>query len=310
MKRVIIVSDDSHTQAWVDQALAGLDLQASPCHPSDMQRRLLDGAADLVVLDGGRSPEVLAQVAEHAASGGVDLRLLVLVEPEGLESLRLPVRMPSDFMVRGGSSDELATRVRTILWPGEEVTRQEVIRIDRLTLNLATYQATHRRRSHRLHLPRVRTLRLPGDAPWTHVLTRGAASSRVGLGLLRRFANGRRAREAHPLEDRSRALAQARDGAKRRLPLERVGAERTSAHLAEEVVGPLGRGHAPPGYPARTQVLAQFVGRKERSRFAKQLLAPYHEPHRSPVVELQHEQPASRRVTREISRTAASWSRK
>ena len=142
MKRVIIVSDDSHTQAWVDQALAGLDLQASQCPPSDMQRRLLDGAADLVILDGGRSPEVLAQVAEHAASGGVDLRLLVLVEPEGLESLRLPVRMPSDFMVRGGSSDELAARVRTILWPGEEVTRQELIRIDRLALNLATYQAT------------------------------------------------------------------------------------------------------------------------------------------------------------------------
>ena len=86
MKRVIIVSDDSHTQAWVDQALAGLDLQASQCPPSDMQRRLLDGAADLVILDGGRSPEVLAQVAEHAASGGVDLRLLDLFH-------RLGVRM-------------------------------------------------------------------------------------------------------------------------------------------------------------------------------------------------------------------------
>jgi len=142
MKRVLIVSDDSHTQAWVDQALAGLDLQASPCLPSDMQRQLLDGVADLVVLDGGRSPEVLAQVVEHAASGGVDLRLLVLVESEGLEALRLPVRVPSDFMVRGGSSEELAARVRTILWPGEEVTRQELIRIDRLTLNLATYQAS------------------------------------------------------------------------------------------------------------------------------------------------------------------------
>jgi len=142
MKRVLIVSDDTHTQAWVSQALAGLDLQASTSAPSDMQKRLLDGIADLVVLDGGRSPEVLAQVVEHAASGGVDLRLIVLVEPDGLESLRLPVRVTSDFMVRGGSSDELATRVRTMLWPGEEVTRQELVRIDSLTLNLATYQAT------------------------------------------------------------------------------------------------------------------------------------------------------------------------
>jgi len=142
MKRVLIVSDDTHTQAWVSQALAGLDLQASTSSPSDMQRRLLDGTADLVILDGGRSPEVLAQVVEHAASGGVDLRLIVLVEPDGLESLRLPVRVASDFMVRGGSSDELATRTRNMLWPGEEVTRQELVRIDALSLNLATYQAT------------------------------------------------------------------------------------------------------------------------------------------------------------------------
>ena len=56
MKRVLIVSDDAHTQAWVNQALAGLDLQSSACIPGDMQRRLLDGVADLVVLDGGRTP--------------------------------------------------------------------------------------------------------------------------------------------------------------------------------------------------------------------------------------------------------------
>ena len=108
---------------------------------SDMQKRLLDGEIDLVVVDGGRSPEVLAQVVEHAASGGAELSMLVLVESEGLHALRLPVRVTSDFMVRGSSSDELAVRVRTLLWPGEEVTRQELVRVDDLTLNLATYQA-------------------------------------------------------------------------------------------------------------------------------------------------------------------------
>ena len=44
------------------------------------QFRLLDGDVDLVILDGGRSPEALGQIVEHAASGGVDLRLLVVVE--------------------------------------------------------------------------------------------------------------------------------------------------------------------------------------------------------------------------------------
>jgi len=141
MKRVLVVSDDTHTRAWAAQAVANLDVQATESNVGEMQKQLLDGAVDLVVLDGGRSPDALGQLVEHAASGGADVRLLVLVEPEGLQVLRLPVRVPSDFLVRGASSDELAVRVRSLLWPGEEVTKQELVRLDDLTLNLATYQA-------------------------------------------------------------------------------------------------------------------------------------------------------------------------
>ena len=141
MKRVLIVSDDTHTRAWVSQAVSTLDVRARECAPGEMQKQLLDGEIGLVILDGGRSPDALGQLVEHAASGGVDLRLLVLIEPEALQALRLPVRVQSDFLVRGASSDELLVRVRTLLWPGEEVTKQELIRVDDLTLNLATYQA-------------------------------------------------------------------------------------------------------------------------------------------------------------------------
>lgn len=141
MKHTLVVSDDSHTRAWVLQALSGLDLVTGESDAAGMQKRLLDGETHLVVVDGGRSPDVLAQVVEHAASTGLDVRLLVLVEPEGLGSLRLPLRLTSDFMVRGGSADELSARARAMLWPGEEVTSQELVRIDALTLNLATYQA-------------------------------------------------------------------------------------------------------------------------------------------------------------------------
>jgi DNA-binding response OmpR family regulator len=141
MKRVLVVSDDTHSRAWVFQAVAGLDVTVAEAPMGELQRRILDGETDLVVLDGGRSPDALGQLVEHAVSSGADLRLLVLVEPEGLNVLRLPVRIPSDFLVRGASSDELSVRVRSLLWPGEEVTKQELIRIDDLTLNLATYQA-------------------------------------------------------------------------------------------------------------------------------------------------------------------------
>jgi len=141
MKRILIVSDDPHTRAWVAHAMDSLDVRSSECAPSEMQKQLLEGDVGLVILDGGRSPDALGQIVEHAASSGVDLRLLVVVEAEGLQTLRLPVRVQSDFLVRGASSEELAVRVRSLLWPGEEVTKQELVRLDELTLNLATYQA-------------------------------------------------------------------------------------------------------------------------------------------------------------------------
>lgn len=142
MKRILVVSDDAHSRAWVFQAVAGLDVQVVEAPLGDLHKFLLDSDVDLVVLDGGRSPDALSQMIEQAVSGGADIRLLVLVEPEGLQVLRLPVRITSDFLVRGATSEELAVRVRTLLWPGEEVARQELIRVDDLTLNLATYQAT------------------------------------------------------------------------------------------------------------------------------------------------------------------------
>lgn len=141
MKRILIISDDLHTRAWAGSSLTGLDVSVSEGVTRDLHRSIVNGDVDLVVLDVGRSPETLAQVVESAVSGGVEVRLLVIVEPEGLPAMRLPVGVPSDFLVRGARSEELATRVRSLLWPGEEVTQQELVRVDELTLNLATYQA-------------------------------------------------------------------------------------------------------------------------------------------------------------------------
>lgn len=141
MKRALILSDDVHSRGWVAQALQGLDIVVDTAETGELQRRLLTGAGHLVIVDGGRSPESAVQIVEHAVAAGVDVCLLVLVEPDSINALRLPVRVPSDFLVRGASSEELVARVRSLLWPGEEVTSQELVRIDQLTLNLATYQA-------------------------------------------------------------------------------------------------------------------------------------------------------------------------
>jgi DNA-binding response OmpR family regulator len=141
MRRALLVSDDVHTNAWLRQALSRLDLSMTEAHAREITSRLAEAEVELVVVDGGRTPDPLAQAVENAAAEGLETRLLMVIEPEALASLRLPTRLKSDFFVRGGTSDELVARVRTLMWPGEEATDQELVRVGQLTVNLATYQA-------------------------------------------------------------------------------------------------------------------------------------------------------------------------
>lgn len=141
MRKALLVSDDAHTLAWVRQALSGLDLSMVESTVSDLGPRLVADGSDLVVADGGRTPEALAQAVENAAAEGADVALLLVLDPGSLGSLRLPTRLRADFLVRGASSEELAARARSLMWPGEEASSQELIRVGPLTMNLATYQA-------------------------------------------------------------------------------------------------------------------------------------------------------------------------
>lgn len=141
MKRVLIASDDAHTRAWVRSALDAFDVTMAECGASDLAGRMTTEEVDLIVLDGARDPEPLIQLVEQGMNGGFETRLFLLIESGALANLRMPTRLNSDFLVRGASSDELGARVRALLWPGEEAGSQELVRVDRLTMNLATYQA-------------------------------------------------------------------------------------------------------------------------------------------------------------------------
>ncbi len=141
MKRVLITSDDVHTRAWVRGAVDALDMTLGECATADLAATLVAEAFDLAVVDAGTDPEPLAHVVERALAEGSEVRLLLVVEPTVLPSLKMPARLAADFMVRGSTSEELAARVRGLLWPGQEVGSQELLRVDDLTVNLATYQA-------------------------------------------------------------------------------------------------------------------------------------------------------------------------
>ena len=57
-----------------------------------------------------------------------------------LADFRLPVQIKADFVVHGASPTECAVRIGQLLWPGSEATSSDVIVVDDMTINLATYQ--------------------------------------------------------------------------------------------------------------------------------------------------------------------------
>jgi DNA-binding response OmpR family regulator len=141
MKRVLIAADDDHTRAWIHRAMAGMDVHLLDAGSAELSERLLEGEFDLVVADAGSAPNGIVETLEGNAQSGANVKALLVLESEGLAGLAPPARLLADFMVRGGTSEELAARIRFQLWPGQEISDADLVRVDDLVLNLATYQA-------------------------------------------------------------------------------------------------------------------------------------------------------------------------
>lgn len=77
---------------------------------------------------------------EDALSEEGTASLLVIIDQADLANFRLPVQTKADFVVSDATDEECATRVRQLLWPGNESSRSDFIAIDTMTVNLATYQ--------------------------------------------------------------------------------------------------------------------------------------------------------------------------
>ena len=61
---------------------------------------------------------------------------------EDIAEMRLPSRVRSDFICSGAGDAELEVRARQLLGECEAVPVGEVLTVDNLTINLATYQVS------------------------------------------------------------------------------------------------------------------------------------------------------------------------
>lgn len=94
---------------------------------------------DLIMLDvNGVSPSTLENIETTLAENSIPLLLVTTVDM--LSELHLPMRPVSDFVLATAPDDEYAVRIRHLLWPGEETGDDDVVTVDELVVNLATYQ--------------------------------------------------------------------------------------------------------------------------------------------------------------------------
>ena len=140
-KTVIFIADSLDNAHKFQQVLSKLDVDVAAGSSVQFKKLLAaHPARDLVIYEArGDGLAAVSQVEAALAEDGSSA-MLVIVNEEQLAEFRLPVSCKADFVVHGASSAECATRIRQLLWPGNENSSGDFIAIDNMTINLATYQ--------------------------------------------------------------------------------------------------------------------------------------------------------------------------
>lgn len=139
-KNVVLISGDRAVSQRIVGLLDEMDVQVSriPWQQIDSAGAL--AGIDLVVADldaqsASRLPDLYERMQDDDPSS-----LLLLVTLDQLGRFSFDARISSDFALKSAPDEEVMTRVHNLLWPGEESTPDDFIRVDSMTINLATYQ--------------------------------------------------------------------------------------------------------------------------------------------------------------------------
>lgn len=137
-KRVLYIQEGMQTHGRIARLTAELDADFELCSAASFAASL--PAADLVVcfLADARS-DGLAEL-EQRLREAENVALLIVVEAEALQTLRLSAHIRADFVLSTSPDAELLIRMRHLLWPGEETANSDFITVDSMVINLSTYQ--------------------------------------------------------------------------------------------------------------------------------------------------------------------------
>ena len=140
-KKVLLISRTTRLHDRMRELSHELDISVLLATP-DTFDQAISSASDfgLVTLDlAGASDDLVSRVATYSAENGCIPQLLVTDEDK-LSTLRMPVQGRNDFILATAGAAEFEVRMTQLLWPGEENAPSDIVVIDNMTINLATYQ--------------------------------------------------------------------------------------------------------------------------------------------------------------------------
>ncbi len=140
-KKVIFVADGLDNAHKFQQVLSSLDVVVAAGSSAQFKKLFAQNSeCDLVIYEARKNAATCMAQAELALLEESSCSLLMIVSEEHLESMTFPAQMRSDFVTRTASPAECAARIRHLLWPSSENAVSDLVAVDAMTINLATYQ--------------------------------------------------------------------------------------------------------------------------------------------------------------------------
>lgn len=142
-KKVVFIADSLDNAHKFQAVLSGLDVEVAAGSSLQFKKLLSDNPGyDLIIYElPAEGAQVLPDIEKTLVDDG-NIPLLLIVKEHTIQGLSLPVQIKSDFVVHGASADECSLRIRQLLWPGNEGSVNDIVSIDGMTINLATYQVS------------------------------------------------------------------------------------------------------------------------------------------------------------------------
>lgn len=141
-KRVVFIADSLDNAYKFQQVLSGFDVDIAAGSTAQIKKLLAPGANhDLIIFEArGTANANLGEIVQLAEDRSC--ALLVIVDADDMGRLKLPTMVPGDFVAHGAGPEECAARVRRLLRDEAATGHSDIITVDAMTINLATYQVS------------------------------------------------------------------------------------------------------------------------------------------------------------------------